>query len=196
MQCKCGGAMAYKERADGAYWHCQQKRGESVSGCGRVQVVKSGAEKSPMIPDYVGNSDTMIIHSTVSDCVLNMHPRNYVGIDDLDIAKSDGFRECQLCLVVRRPQYSTFKIIKEAVRDTKYSECLVCGETRGVQRAHIIPRRHGGVDCMPLCPNHHWNYDHGLLTQDEQKLVFDWIGMKYNVGYAYWIKRQYEKQTA
>lgn len=61
-------------------------------------------------------------------------------------------------------------------------KCLLCEETRGLQLAHIVPRRCvEGIDELVawhkdniavLCPTHHYCYDHWLLTQEEaQKLL-------------------------
>lgn len=50
-------------------------------------------------------------------------------------------------------------------------QCVVCGETRGTQRCHVIPRKEGGTwdyqNLLPLCPTHHWCFDHGLLDAQE-----------------------------
>lgn len=55
--------------------------------------------------------------------------------------------------------------------------CLICQETRGTQRCHIIPRREGGTEStsniLYLCPTHHWCYDHQVLTDDEWHLVIE-----------------------
>ena len=53
--------------------------------------------------------------------------------------------------------------------------CIICGETRGVQGAHIKPRRHGGMERMPLCPTCHWNYDHDGLNKREVKFVEEYL---------------------
>lgn len=49
----------------------------------------------------------------------------------------------------------------------KKEPCLVCDESRGVQSAHVIPAALGGIRTIPLCPNCHWNYDHGLMEGAE-----------------------------
>ena len=49
--------------------------------------------------------------------------------------------------------------------------CLICGEKRKQETAHIVPRRDLGSaleeNTMPLCPSHHKFYDHGLLNESE-----------------------------
>lgn len=51
------------------------------------------------------------------------------------------------------------------------SACVVCGWSRCIDVAHIIPAKDGGTmdvsNLMPLCPNHHHLYDYGGLTVDE-----------------------------
>lgn len=55
--------------------------------------------------------------------------------------------------------------------------CEVCGDTRVLHIAHIIPREAGGKDeewnLMRLCANHHYLFDAGKLTREEWKKI-DW----------------------
>lgn len=53
--------------------------------------------------------------------------------------------------------------------------CVICGEHRAVQKAHINPRRHGGKITMSLCATHHWNYDHKLLTGPEMATLAQYL---------------------
>lgn len=53
--------------------------------------------------------------------------------------------------------------------------CIVCGEKRVVDWAHLIPRKDGGPfapwNFVPLCPTHHRCYDSGVLSKDETAVV-------------------------
>jgi len=58
--------------------------------------------------------------------------------------------------------------------------CAICGYTRRVDRAHILPARDGWPavpwNLIPLCPNHHTAYDDGKLTQSElDALGIGWL---------------------
>lgn len=50
-------------------------------------------------------------------------------------------------------------------------KCEVCGDTRVLNIAHIIPRADGGPDeewnLMRLCANHHYLFDEHKLTEQE-----------------------------
>lgn len=62
---------------------------------------------------------------------------------------------------------------------TDETECFLCGESRSLQKAHILPAtifkgmEYEGEglphihDIMMLCPNHHWAYDHYQLIESE-----------------------------
>jgi HNH endonuclease len=49
--------------------------------------------------------------------------------------------------------------------------CEICGFSRLIERAHIVPARFGGPkipdNILRLCPNHHTLYDRNLLTHEE-----------------------------
>jgi hypothetical protein len=47
------------------------------------------------------------------------------------------------------------------------SPCVICDEIRAVESAHIIPQGQGSRQVIPLCPNHHKEYDKGLLAPEE-----------------------------
>ena len=57
------------------------------------------------------------------------------------------------------------------------SSCEVCGDTRVLNIAHIIPRADNGPDeewnLMRLCADHHYLFDLGLLTETEWYSI-DW----------------------
>ena len=64
------------------------------------------------------------------------------------------------------------------------NKCLLCDETRGIQKCHIISRKLDYVfkwirdngetlnfNLLFLCPNHHFYFDKGLLTNEEKDKV-------------------------
>lgn len=141
---------------------------------------------------YVGNEYSGIVHVDLSDCVAKMHPANQVFFEELYHALSDGYEECQYCVGFWGSDEAVeFAQLKQERLETYLPECLVCGESRGVQRAHIVPRSKGGKTAMPLCPNHHWNYDHGLLTDGELKRVIDWIRREHGKKLSVKIRQEY-----
>jgi hypothetical protein len=54
-------------------------------------------------------------------------------------------------------------------------KCVVCGFSRVVEWAHIIPAARGGTihpdNIVALCPNHHTLMDKDLLTDEEQETI-------------------------
>jgi len=70
---------------------------------------------------------------------------------------------------------STAKFYRKTNTQQKFYEdvpCLICGEARVVEKAHIIPARSGGPDTleniMPLCPTHHALFDKDKLYEEEK----------------------------
>lgn len=112
---------------------------------------------------FVGNDWSKVVHTDDCEYAAKIHPDYVVAFSELYDAVGQEFRECNWCLGDGRTREVARRIIA-TVRSNQRGECLICGETRGVQAAHITPRRMGGTATMPLCPNHHWFYDHGLLT--------------------------------
>ena len=71
--------------------------------------------------------------------------------------------------------------------------CAICGEVRGLHRAHIIPKAIiKNDDIIYLCPSHHQYYDNGQLTNEEfesiKPKVLDCIH-KHNAGLRKYIYR-------
>lgn len=142
---------------------------------------------------FVGNVNSKIVHVDLSECVGKLHPTNAVFFEELYHALSEGYSECGFCLGLWGSEHLIrFNDIKRAAKEKFFGSCLVCGEGRGVQRAHIVPRSEGGVDVMPLCPNHHWNYDHGLLKDIELDAIIKWIKINHSAKFAAWILVQYK----
>lgn len=54
--------------------------------------------------------------------------------------------------------------------------CQICGFTRSVEKAHVIPARFGGQaipeNLLNLCPNHHTLFDRTLLTWEEIEIIW------------------------
>ena len=145
--------------------------------------------------NYWGNSRSMIVHTHYCQWAHEMNPDNFVPFDDLQSALFAGYSECESCLGgsdARREYHS----MRRASRKHTLPACIVCGETRGIQAAHIVPRRHGGTEVMPLCPNHHWNYDHGLLYEDEEKAIFKWVQAEHGKGFRKKLERGYRQAKA
>ena len=63
----------------------------------------------------------------------------------------------------------------EAQKKIHGNRCVICGKTEKsvgkLVKAHIKARSRGGSQVMPMCPNHHYKYDHGLLTATELKKI-------------------------
>ena len=61
--------------------------------------------------------------------------------------------------------------------------CVVCGENRVTDAAHLIPRKRGGVravsNIVPLCPTHHRLYDRGKLSDEENNKLVVFLFIKY-----------------
>jgi len=83
---------------------------------------------------------------------------------------------------MRRPSWQAARsIIQGHARTTHLknnpAECRICGYTKHVDVAHIrsvrtfpegaqVSEINHPDNLVALCPNHHWEYDHGLLTLD------------------------------
>lgn len=80
-------------------------------------------------------------------------------------------------------EYGNRKNRREARKYAKATGCVVCGECRVVEAAHLIPRTAGADDnvenIIPLCPTHHTLYDRGLFDDRELELFIDFLYRKY-----------------
>jgi len=69
------------------------------------------------------------------------------------------------------------RIYKSFSKSFKDLSCEICGDTRVLNIAHIIPRSDGGPDeewnLMRLCANHHYLFDEHKLSQEEWARI-DW----------------------
>ncbi len=68
------------------------------------------------------------------------------------------------------------------------AKCIVCGYDKFLERCHIIPKRFtvhvegythytkfGTNNIVPMCPNHHWEYDHDLMDDIDYVKMMDSI---------------------
>jgi len=76
---------------------------------------------------------------------------------------------------VSRPRFTRGKVITEHTKKVYGASCAICGYTRFVEYAHIIPHSDGGAfsvdNIIVLCPNHHRLFDHKKLTTEESSLI-------------------------
>ena len=120
----------------------------------------------------------MIVHSPYCEWAWKIHPDNWVTFDSIHEAVSCGYSECGDCIEERRKIIRVEQARKE-IKSQFFGECICCQEKRGIQKAHIIPKRfRSDSRTMPLCPNHHWNYDHNLLTEKERNKIEIWKKME------------------
>ena len=114
---------------------------------------------------WIGNSQTMIVHESRCEYAESVSPWNMELFDSLHEALSAGYRECGYCLT-DKPMMIAYSAPR--VRAHRAAQgCLICGTTRAVQMAHVLPRTTGYSITVELCANHHWAYDSGQLTQAE-----------------------------
>lgn len=68
----------------------------------------------------------------------------------------------------------TFRKVSRSSQD-KPQACLICGYERHVTKHHIKPKREGykltRLNTLYVCPNCHWEADHGRYSQDFQKTI-------------------------
>jgi len=83
-----------------------------------------------------------------------------VMVDGKDIPKE--------VVIPRQKEDRVYSKFRAAFSD---KQCEVCGDSRVLNIAHIIPRAGGGPDeewnLMRLCANHHYLFDNMKLTQGE-----------------------------
>lgn len=100
-----------------------------------------------------------------------------------------------------RPQHSTG--ISHTMKAYSRKPCVICGEDRTIDRAHIIENSDMGAssvgNIVHLCPTHHRLWDEGKLTQDEstelEYYFSNHIGETRAVGTSQrkrWIAKRYE----
>lgn len=120
---------------------------------------------------YVGNSSSMKVHLPDCGYAYFIHPDNFELFGHIHEALSSEYEECGWCLGKAREREYKNTIKSEVLSNSFGGSCVGCGANRGIQKAHIVPHRKGGIEVMPLCPNCHWNYDHETLTKGESKRI-------------------------
>lgn len=64
---------------------------------------------------------------------------------------------------------------RKIIQEIGVFECMVCGETRGFDLCHIVPRSKRGPTVkengLVLCPSHHRFFDNDLLTDEEARKI-------------------------
>ena len=114
---------------------------------------------------FVANQDSLTVHESSCEYADQIAPWNVVWFEHLYDALGHGYRECGYCLS-DRPMRLAFSQPRVRALRAK-NGCLICGETRAVDMAHIIQRGHGCTTTIELCKTHHWAYDSGTLTDPE-----------------------------
>jgi 5-methylcytosine-specific restriction endonuclease McrA len=120
---------------------------------------------------FIGNSNSLTVHLPDCGYASQIHPDNFEVYEHLHEALAQEYYECRWCLGEMRDHEYKIKVKEGIIKDYKGHACVSCGERRGAQDAHIVPKKEGGKDTMPLCPTCHWNYDHNLLTGKESKRI-------------------------
>jgi predicted restriction endonuclease len=63
----------------------------------------------------------------------------------------------------------------DAQKKMHRNSCVICHKTEKVvgklEKAHIKARSRGGTQVVPMCRNHHYKYDHGMLSATELKRI-------------------------
>lgn len=72
--------------------------------------------------------------------------------------------------------------------DPREEECLVCGYSKHLERCHIIPKfcleyvdgfqhlyKFNSKNIVMLCKNHHWEYDHDLIDDNDYKKIIEFV---------------------
>lgn len=97
------------------------------------------------------------------------------GIEVKDLAKQFSRKEKNILSLInvrkhRKIGLSRASITKRWKHDKR---CLICGWSRCIDAAHIIPAHQGGTmdenNLIPLCPNHHRLFDKKKLRLNEAR---------------------------
>lgn len=108
----------------------------------------------------------------ISRSASNFDNKN--GLNDIYFCSS----KCYFDHRASRPTKSTFRSrsVKGRTKILYSNSCYLCGWSRHVEYAHIVPARLNGTikldNIVTLCPNHHTLFDRNKLTNDEQINLF------------------------
>lgn len=123
---------------------------------------------------FIGNPSSGKVHT--SDCcyaAASFDIEPYVNLYD---ALSCGYEEAACCLTDRSVESA--RIARATLKSIQASDggnaCCVCGHSRRVERAHLVPRHAGGARTAPLCPNCHQAFDYGQMSPHELKRLADY----------------------
>jgi len=138
---------------------------------------------------FIGNEHTRIIHSPYCEWAHKIGYDGFVKFETLYDALSMDYHECKSCFgeqAIEKYNAAEDKLnkikkyeeIKKEIEEREFNECISCHEIRGVQKAHILPKKVDPGNLIPLCPNCHWYYDHNLLNQSESQNIINWLTKK------------------
>ena len=75
------------------------------------------------------------------------------------------------------------------MREREESSCEICGFSRFVELAHIVPQKDGGTfhsnNIAFLCPNHHRLHDSNQLSTQEVEKIEEKIRLAIVEGYGW-----------
>ncbi len=108
--------------------------------------------------------------SPITDRVVELYKS---GMSLKDISVAMGHSIGTTASLIYKSKTGTRNGKGKTATKTKLSKaCELCGYDRVVEVAHITPARKGGgysfSNCLALCPNCHYLFDHGKLTETEQ----------------------------
>ena len=96
---------------------------------------------------------------------------------------SEKYERCVECKTKDRPHYAKGRCVvcsnrlrTRARKGVAGASCEICGESRVVEAAHILPRKVIGERwdrwmLLNLCPTHHRLYDTGRLNKEEWQKI-------------------------
>lgn len=102
-------------------------------------------------------------------------------IDALGRQRPDHSHLGRVC-EVERVAFSSERIRRDAAFRARVLErfgtvCVICGYAAHVEAAHLTPKYQLSDDRVengaPLCPNHHWELDSGILSTDQVRRARD-----------------------
>lgn len=124
---------------------------------------------------YLKNSDKQNSLSAIHNLVVHLRNETCMIFDEI---YSD------ICLHLKnikvrasKRQYKSPEIYL-GLQSKLERKCQICGETRALNRCHIIPREAGGgnfdENMLILCPTHHFLFDQNKLSKEEfEKIIID-----------------------
>ena len=73
------------------------------------------------------------------------------------------------------------------------NKCCICGYDKHIEIAHVRPVSDFSEDSLvceinhinniiPLCPNHHWEFDNGVLSKEGLSSIKKYVNMRHNIA--------------